>query len=192
MHEGYLCKLDDGHVLGEQVGALCRRNAGQALLPKIRPVLRALRDETRGAAHLSLYSGGDITLVDIADRPDTPSVDLWVGVQEAAHATAFGKCVLSCLDVPARRDYLARYRLVGLTPHTMTDARVLEQRLPQCGDAFQDSEEYLLGTACLATPVRAPGIIGAIEIWLPSRRLHSAQPAPLQRASQGALIARME
>lgn len=184
VHEGYLGKLDDGYVLGEQVGVLGQRNTAQALLRKIRPVLRDLRDEARGAAYLSLYSGGDITLVDIADGPDTPSADLWVGVQEAAHATAFGKCILSCLDADGRRDYLSKYRLADLTPHTITDVRLLEQRLSQSGDVFNDREEYLLGTACLATPVRAPGVVGAVAISLPSRRLRSARPLSLRRASQ--------
>ncbi|MDA3626156.1 IclR family transcriptional regulator [Saccharopolyspora sp. WRP15-2] len=184
VHEGYLRKLDDGYVLGEQVGALRQHNSLQALLPKIRPVLRALRDEVGGAAYLSLFSGSEIKIVDIVDGPGTPSVDLWVGVQEAAHATAFGKCILSCLDADGRRDYLAGNQLADLTPHTITDARVLEQRLSQCTDVFNDCEEYLLGTACLATPVRAPGVIGAVAISLPSHRLRSAEPRSLQRASE--------
>lgn len=183
VHEGYLRRLDDGYVLGEQIAAL-RRNAAQAQLPKIRPVLRALRDETRAAAYLSLYSGGDITLVDIVDGPDTPSVDLWVGAQESAHATAFGKCILSCLGARGRREYLEQSPLADLTPHTITDVRVLEQRLSQSGDVFHDREEYLLGTACLATPVHAPGVVGAIAISMPAPRLGSAQPLSLRRASE--------
>ncbi|TNC29156.1 IclR family transcriptional regulator [Amycolatopsis alkalitolerans] len=183
VHEGYLCRLDDGYVLGEQVTGLRRRNGRQALLPRIRPVLRALRDELHAAAYLSLYSGGEIRLIDVVDGPATPSVDLWVGVHEAAHATAFGKCILSCLDAEGRRAYLAQARLADLTPNTITDARVLEQRLAESGDVFNDREEYLLGTACLATPVRAPGVIGAIAISLPARRLRSAQPLSLRRAS---------
>ncbi|WP_020415766.1 IclR family transcriptional regulator [Amycolatopsis sp. ATCC 39116] len=184
LHEGYLRKLDDGYVLGEQVGALRKHNSLHALLPKIRPVLRALRDEVRGAAYLSLYSGGEIKLIDIVDAPELPAVDLWVGVQEAAHATAFGKCILSCLDPEARRDHLSRYRLADLTPHTITDTRVLEQRLAEGGGVFNDREEYLLGTACLATPVSAPGVVGAVAISLPARRLPAVEPVSLERASR--------
>lgn len=186
VHEGYLRKLADGYVVGEQVGALRRGSALQSLLPRVRPVLRALRDELRGAAYLSLYSDGEITLIDIVDGPESPAVDLWVGVHEAAHATAFGKCILSCLDAEGRRDYLSRYRLADLTPHTITDARVLEQRLAQGGDVFDDREEYLIGTACVATPVHAPGVVGAVAISLPARRLRTPgiQPLALRRASQ--------
>ncbi|PKV95172.1 IclR family transcriptional regulator [Amycolatopsis echigonensis] len=116
VHEGYLCKLDDGYALGSQVSELRQHTSLHALLPKIRPVLRALRDEVHGAAYLSLYSDGDIKLVDIADGPAAPSVDLWVGVHESAHATAFGKCILSGLDSEGRRDYLSRHQLADLTP----------------------------------------------------------------------------
>ncbi|GAB3354189.1 IclR family transcriptional regulator [Amycolatopsis echigonensis] len=184
VHEGYLCKLDDGYALGSQVSELRQHTSLHALLPKIRPVLRALRDEVHGAAYLSLYSDGDIKLVDIADGPAAPSVDLWVGVHESAHATAFGKCILSGLDSEGRRDYLSRHQLADLTPHTITDSRVLEQRLSQSGDVFNDREEYLLGTACLATSVRTPGALGAVAISLPARRLGSAPLQSLRRAAQ--------
>ncbi|WP_033288841.1 IclR family transcriptional regulator [Amycolatopsis jejuensis] len=184
VHEGYLCKLDDGYALGSQVSGLRQHTSRHALLPRIRPVLRALRDEVRGAAYLSLYVDGDIKLIDIADGPAAPSVDLWVGVHEAAHATAFGKCILSALDAVGRRDYLSRHQLADLTPHTITDTRVLEQRLSQSGDVFNDREEYLLGTACVATMVRTPGALGAVAISLPARRLGSAQPQSLRRAAQ--------
>ncbi|WP_020661591.1 IclR family transcriptional regulator [Amycolatopsis benzoatilytica] len=184
VHEGYLSKLDDGYTLGSQVGELRRRNSLHALLPRIRPVLRALRDEVHGAAYLSLYSDGDIKLVDIADGPTAPSADLWVGVHESAHATAFGKCILSALDADGRRDYLSRHRLADLTPHTITDTRVLEQRLSQSDDVFNDREEYLLGTSCVAATVRAHGLLGAVAISLPSRRLGTAQPQSLRRAAQ--------
>ncbi|MFD2470171.1 IclR family transcriptional regulator [Amycolatopsis silviterrae] len=177
VHEGYLRKLDDGYALGGQVSELCQRTSLHTFLPRIRPALRALRDEVRGAAYLALYSDGDIKLIDIADSPAAPSVDLWVGVHESAHATAFGKCILSGLESEGRRDYLSRHRLADLTPHTITDSRVLEQMLVRCGDVFRDREEYLLGTACVATPVDAPGVLGAVAISLPARR---SGPAPVQ------------
>lgn len=186
VHEGYLRKLEDGYTLGERLTALTQRGSMLTVLSRVRPIMRAVRDELRGACYLSLYSHGEIKLVDIVDSPEAPRVDLWVGVHEAAHATAFGKCILSGLDAEARRDYLSRHRLTDLTPYTITDVRVLEQRLAPGRDVFDDREEYLLGTACVASPIRAPGLIGAIAISIPARRYASvaADPTPLHRAAR--------
>ncbi|WP_435158480.1 IclR family transcriptional regulator [Amycolatopsis sacchari] len=185
VHEGYLRKLDDGYVLGNRVDALGQRNTVQAVVSRARPALQSLRDELRGATYLSLYQDGEIKLIDVADGPSMPSVDLWVGVHEVGHATAFGKCILSCLDKPGRDDYLSRYKLADLTPHTVTDPRVLEQRLRLTRGVVADREEYLLGTACVAAPVRAPGLIGAVAISAPVRRYPAlmADPGALSRAA---------
>lgn len=185
VHEGYLLKLDDGYVLGDRVDALGRRHPVQAALPLTRPALSALRDELRSAAYLSLYQDGEIQLVDVADGPGMRRVDLWVGVQEAGHATAFGKSILACLDPGSRADYLSRHRLADLTPYTVTDRRVLEQRLCISPGVSTEREEYLLGTACVAVPVRAPGVLGAVAVSMPVRRYAGAVmgAGPLRRAA---------
>ncbi|MCF2435062.1 hypothetical protein LV779_12440 [Streptomyces thinghirensis] len=43
-------------------------------------------------------------------RSEGSRVDLWVGFEDAGHATALGKCVLRELDGEARADYLSRHR----------------------------------------------------------------------------------
>jgi DNA-binding IclR family transcriptional regulator len=184
VHEGYLRKLPDGYILGDRIQALSTPDAAHAAVSRARPVLQALRDELRGAAYLSLFEDGEIVLVDVADGPMTPRVDLWVGFDEAAHATALGKCVLSCLAPPAQEDYLSRHRPVDLTPRTVTDTRVLLRTLRTGADVTTDDEEYLLGTACLGVPVSGPGIVGAVAVSVPSRRLATvlAEQASLRRA----------
>jgi DNA-binding IclR family transcriptional regulator len=107
-------------------------------------------------------------------------------VQESGHATAFGKCILSCLDHGDRDEYLSRHRLADLTPHTVTDRRALERRLSlPTSEVSGEREEYLLGTACVAVPVRAPGVLGAVAISMPARRFGAAisGAAPLHRAA---------
>lgn len=185
VYEGYLRKLPDGYILGDQLPALRDTDPARAAISRARPVLQALRDELRGATYLSLLQDGEIVLVDIADGPATPRVDLWVGFTEAGHATALGKCVLSCLDAPDRTEYLSRHRLVDLTPRTVTDPRILLRMLPSDGELVADCEEYSLGTACLAAPVRAPGVVGAIAVSVPTRRFATlrAEQAPLRRAA---------
>jgi IclR family acetate operon transcriptional repressor len=185
VHEGYLRKLPDGYIPGDQISALSGADPARVAISRARPVLQALRDELRGAAYLSLLQDGEIVLVDIADGPATPRVDLWVGFTEAGHATALGKCVLSCLDELSRTEYLNRHRLADLTPRTVTDPRTLLRTLPCGGDLVADCEEYSLGTACVAAPVVAPGVVGAIAVSVPTRRLATLrrEQAPLRRAA---------
>lgn len=174
VYEGYLRKLDDGYVLGGRADGLRQGNARQAAVGRARPALANLRDDMTAAAYLSAYEDGEIVLVDVADGPRMRCVDLWVGMRDAAHATAFGKCILSCLDKAGRDDYLSRHELADLTPRTVTDRRVLERTLDARPAYAVDREEYLLGTACVAVPVRAPGFLGAVAISVPARRLASS------------------
>lgn len=178
VYEGYVRKLEDGYVLGERFDTLRQGNPVQVVVRRARPILRTLRDRLGGAAYLSLYRDGEITLLDVVDGPATPRADLWVGIHESGHATAFGKCILAGMDSGSRGDYLSRHPLADLTPHTITDAKVLERRLTAHGDCFDDREEYRLGTACLAATVRAPGLLGAVAVSVPARRLPSMVTAP--------------
>lgn len=189
VYEGYLRKLEDGYVLGERIDSLRAGNRVQIFVGRARPILRALRDRLNGAAYLSLYEDGEITLLDVVDGPTTPRADLWVGVHESGHATAFGKCILAGMDSVSREDYLSRHPLADLTPHTITDARILERRLTVSRECFDDREEYRLGTACLAAPIRAPGLLGAIAVSVPARRypaMTTASTALVRTARQAA------
>ena len=185
VHEGYLRKLPDGYILGDRIDALGAGRPVRHPVGRTRPVLAALRDELRGAAYLSLFDDGEIVLVDVVDGPATPRVDLWVGCTEAGHATALGKCVLSCLSPSAQEEYLSRHPLPDLTPHTVTERRVLLRMLRAGDEVVIDEEEYSLGTACLAAPVRAPGVVGAVAISVPRRRLSvlRAEQDRLRRAA---------
>ncbi|WP_264159526.1 IclR family transcriptional regulator [Actinomadura rudentiformis] len=166
-HEGYAMRLSDGvWVIGDRVQSLHGQSKTQQLLARIRPALMALRDELGVAAYFGLHEDDEIRIVDIADGPRTPRVDLWVGFDAAAHATAIGKCMLGQLDDERRRDYLARHPLVDLTPHTITDRQQLLRTLAKPSGLSLDREEYALGTGCAAVPVTdATGsVVGALAI----------------------------
>lgn len=184
VHEGYLRKLAGGYVLGP-AARTSQASPMHSLLPSIRPVLRSLRDEIHGATYLSVFDEGEIRLVDIADGSDAPCVDLWVGVHDSGHATAFGKAILAGLDADQRREYIWRHDLYDLTPNTITNRRQLEQRLEQDARIWSESEEYLLGTSCVAAPIRVGDVVGAVAVSLPSRRAADRDHAvALQRAAR--------
>ena len=120
VHERYLRREDGGYVLGDRIMALSQPATRGLVVAKVRPLLQALHDELRAAAYLSLYDDGEIRVVDIADSPEAPRVDLWVGFHDAAHACALGKAVLGCLGDAERKEYLARHELPDLTKYTIT------------------------------------------------------------------------
>lgn len=164
VYEGYLEKIDDGYVLGKKVGALHASPSATSVVRLVRPALRTLRDQAKAASYLAVFTDGEIVLAEIADAPTTHRIDLWAGVQDSGHATAFGKCILANLDASSRTDYLARHRLHDLTPNTLTDRGALIHRLHTVPHFVEDREEYRLGTACIALPIRTPTQVGAIAL----------------------------
>ncbi|MFF9774041.1 IclR family transcriptional regulator [Streptomyces sp. NPDC013978] len=174
VHDGYLRKLTDGgFVLGDKVTALHTTGRGQALLSRVRPTLAALRDELTTAAYLTFYEDGEIRVAEIVDSARAPRVDLWVGFEDAGHATALGKSVLRELDEESRKDYLSRHHLADLTPRTITDAPELLRRLDDSpiAPAVTDLEEYALGTVCVAVPVYSGDTLGSLGVSLRADRL---------------------
>ncbi|MPY64695.1 IclR family transcriptional regulator [Streptomyces spongiae] len=175
VHDGYVRKLDDGgFVLGDKLRTLhTTTGRGQALLSRVRPTLAALRDELMTAAYLTFYEDGEIRVAEIVDGPKAPRVDLWVGFDEAGHATALGKSVLRELDDDSRRDYLSRHPLADLTPRTITSSPELLRRLDASpvAPAVTDLEEYALGTVCVAVPVYSGDTLGSLGVSLRAGRL---------------------
>ncbi|MEU9895276.1 IclR family transcriptional regulator [Streptomyces phaeochromogenes] len=174
VHDGYLRKLDDGgFVLGDKLQMMQSTGRGQALLSRVRPTLAALRDELTTAAYLTFYEEGEIRVAEIVDGPRAPRVDLWVGFEDAGHATALGKAVLKELDEENRKDYLSRHHLADLTPRTITSRPELLRRLDTSpvAPAVTDLEEYALGTVCVAVPVYSGDILGSLGVSMPVDRL---------------------
>ncbi|MEU9151101.1 IclR family transcriptional regulator C-terminal domain-containing protein [Streptomyces sp. NPDC048417] len=181
VHDGYVRKLGDGgFILGDKVESLYSAGHTQTLLSRVRPALAALRDELSAAAYLTFYEDGEIRVAEIVDGPRTPRVDLWVGFEDAGHATALGKSVLRELDTDARRDYLSRHHLPDLTPRTITSVPELLRRIETSpsAPAVTDLEEYALGTVCVAVPVYSGDILGSLGVSLPVERLAQLQGIP--------------
>jgi IclR family transcriptional regulator, acetate operon repressor len=177
-HEGWLQRLDDGtYVLGHRLDSVHRRGRDAAGIASARPALEWLRDAAGGPVYLARQVDGEIVVVEIVDGPKTPRIDLCVGVHDAAHATALGKCILGQLAVPERDEYLSRHPLYDLTPHTVVDRRRL--RLPGPGQVAVDEEEYALGVRCLATPVVEPDHVAAVGVVVPpgTRAHHRSRDA---------------
>ena len=168
VHEGYLDRIDGCYVLGQQVGGLIR-GIDQPTL-RTRSTLTGLSDELSGATYLAVYRAGEIELVDIVDSPAHPRVDLWVGLHDAGHATALGKAILTVLPEDLREDYLSRHELADLTPHTVTDPRVLRRQLGVHRGMAVDTGEYQLGVTCVSAAIRTDDGVAAVAVSAPLAR----------------------
>ncbi|NED85830.1 helix-turn-helix domain-containing protein [Streptomyces sp. SID11233] len=168
--DGYLTEQAEG-VFTLPTGRL---SPGAGLPDRIRPVLKTLRDDLSAAVYLTLYEEGEIRVMEIVDSARAPRVDLWVGFQDAGHATALGKSVLRELDGAARAEYFSRHPLTDLTPRTITRREELLRQLDSAPAApvVMDREEYARGTTCIAVPVYSGDQIGSIGISFRSDRMY--------------------
>ncbi len=145
-HEGWLQRLDDGsYVLGHRIDVVRAQGTAARGIAHARPALEWLRDTLCGAVYLAHYVAGEIVVAEIVDSVRAPRIDLWVGMHDAAHATALGKCILGQLPESERDDYLARHPLHDLTPRTVVDRRRLQ--LPATGGIAVDDGDALLAAA---------------------------------------------
>lgn len=185
-HEGYLRRTVEGYILGDQVDVLIGSRASAASARRCRQVLQQLHDEIGAAAYLCLFDDGEIQVVEIVDSPAAPRTDLWVGIHDAAHATAMGKAVLAALPEAARRAYVQTHPMADLTPRTVTSRRVLLRDLAASLAVRVDQEEYALGTVCLAAPVPSADWAAAIAVSVPTHRGPAvlARSAALRRAAR--------
>lgn len=167
IHEGYLSSEPDGLVLGHRFPGLQPSDDEGVFLAKTRNTLRAVTEELGVTAYLSRYDDGEVQVVDIVDAVASPRVELWVGINRSAHATALGKQILAELSTEERLDYLSRHPLEELTPHTISNRRALLSQLERADGSTMEHQEYALGYTCIAVPVLAPGVLASLAISLP-------------------------
>lgn len=171
VHEGYLSSEPDGLVLGSRFPSFQQQiDSRGVFLARVRSALRDVTEDVGATAYLSRFDDGEMHLVDIVDAARNPRVELWVGLQSSAHATALGKQILADLSDDDRMDYLSRHRLEELTPRTISDRRTLLTQLERSPGWAVDREEYAIGATCVAVPVIAPGMIASLAISLPADR----------------------
>lgn len=188
--DGYLRELEDHtYVLADDApgGGL----GTQPVPARVRPALTALRNDLGAAAYLTLYVDGEVRVMEIVDSARTPRVDLWVGLDDAGHATALGKSVLRELDDEARDDYFSRHDLAGLTPRTITHREELVQQLDGSpAPVVMDREEYVRGTTCVAVPVYSGEQIGSLGISFRSDRMYRTSRVRAELLSAAVSVSR--
>ncbi|MFK4064841.1 IclR family transcriptional regulator [Streptomyces sp. NPDC029674] len=182
--EGYVEQLTDdatgAYVAGETLDRLgSTEDRAEALREKLRRTLDGLRDSIGAAVYISRYVDGEIRVTDCAAGPRTPAVNEWVDFRSSAHASAIGKSLLTQLDVDGRRDHLSRHKMARLTSRTITNERVLLNRLATQPATVPvlDLQEYAVGTVCAAVPITAGASVGCLALSLPVEHAHRLREA---------------
>ena len=190
-HEGWLQRLDDGsYVLGHRIDVVRTRGTAARGIAHARPALEWLRDALGGAVYLARYVDGEVVVAEIVDSARAPRIDLWVGMHDAAHATALGKCILGQLPANARNDYLTRHPLHDLTPRTVVDRRRLQ--LPATGGiAVDDADRAGAGAGRhrggqAADPDR---VLAVVDRDATGRG--QLQPPPIDHGARGEVVQRV-
>lgn len=155
--EGYLIRCTDGTYLPGLEVADRFREFSAAIRPQ--DTIAGLRRAagTTGYSHyLARFINGKVAITGIAEGPRSPHMeDLVVGFDDAAHATAIGKALLSTLDVTRRRRYL---QTVGMRPYTratIVDREQLEYDLAgfKRRGVYVERGQYQDNVACAATVI---------------------------------------
>lgn len=190
-YEGYLLRGADGvHTPGLEVADRFRELAAAVEPPAdTNQGLRRAAGETGYSHYLARFVSGKVAITGVAEGPRSPHLeDLVVGFDEAAHATAVGKALLSTLDSGRRRRYLS---VVGMRPYTrstIVDREQLEYDLVglRSRGAFVELGQYREGVACVATVIEsrdnsAPRMVLASA--MSAQEFTRQEPAVLHRLS---------
>src|SRR5580658_751545 len=180
---GFLAREPGGraYIIGERLSRFAldvlRSDAAAA---ERRTILRRVVSEIAETCNLAVLHKGTLIYLDRIEAHWPLRLHLPEGIALPPHGCASGKLLLAHLPAPERQRLLELMPLERLTERTITDRAVLESeldRIVSSGYAV-DNEEYVLGVACVAVPVRNSHaeVIAAIAVQGATARL------PLMRA----------
>jgi len=130
-------------------------------LPRaLQPTLNRLAAQTQESFSAVVLDGEEVVIVARSGAYGAPTrvlaYGLHLGARLPAHATSTGRVLLASLSAGQLTQWLKGRVLPRLTPHTITQARILRQRIAQArrDDFCFASEEHELGVQALAVPLR--------------------------------------
>ena len=142
-------------------------------------ILRQLVADVGETCNLAMLRKGEVVYLDRIEAQWPLRLHLPVGSAVPAHCSASGKLLLAMLTAPEREALVEALPLPRFTERTITDRALMAKELDRivaAGYALDD-EEYVVGVACVAVPVRVEGeAVAAVAVHAATARL------PLQRA----------
>ncbi|HEY2256089.1 MAG TPA: IclR family transcriptional regulator C-terminal domain-containing protein [Variovorax sp.] len=130
-------------------------------LPRaLQPTLNRLAAQTGESFSAVVLDGEEVVIVARSGSAGAAArvlaYGLHLGARLPAHATSTGRVLLAAMSPAALAGWLRSQPLHRLTPQTITQARLLRQRIAQVrkSDYCFASEEHELGVQALAVPLR--------------------------------------
>ncbi len=135
--------------------------------------VEALTRVSGETVHLAVFDGRNSTVINRTDPEGSRVNTLFVLESSPAHATSTGKVALAFQSDAAIERFIAE-GLRRISPHTITDAKILIEELNvirKQGFAV-DNEELTPGTKCVGAPIRnASGrVFAGLSVSGPTRR----------------------
>jgi IclR family KDG regulon transcriptional repressor len=124
-----------------------RREAG--------PYLQQLNEQTGHSTVLAVPQGETIQYLMRYDSDEDFQPRNFIGRRRILHNGAFGIVMLAYMEPGFVNDFLDRYPLEPLTPHTLTDKEKFVQRLQEIRNNgfYVDAGETFMGFTAIAAPV---------------------------------------
>ena len=168
----------------DRLGVSLHRQIG--IPSTVRAEIARLHTLARTAAYFAVYRGSDVVVAFVVDSPVFPRLTpLNFGFHQAAHATAFGKILLSGMSSEQRDQYLEAHGMTKLTATTATERALLDDELRQVAQSgiAWELEEFVPGQCCAAIGVRngAGMIVGSVAISAPAAEFTAGRKREIER-----------
>lgn len=132
------------------------------------PHLATLAVKSGANANLGIRWDDAMLYLARAPSPRTQDTYFHTGRRGGLHCTALGKALLAFLPEQDRVAIVNRLQLTACTPNTITSPDVLLRHLEEIQQRgfATDREEFMLGSHCIAAPVRGVGeeVVGAMSL----------------------------
>jgi len=186
--------LDKRYVVGPRFSALAL--AVQTRSPhrrERRAILARLVEAIGETCNFTMLDGSEVVYLDRVETSAGVRLHMDSGSRVPLHCTASGKLLLSALPPAQVRRLLGSGPLARYTDRTNTSIAALERELAKIrvSGVGTDVGEYLVGSVCMAVPVRDPQgrMCAAIAVHGPAPRMtlkkgHSFLPAMRSAAAE--------
>lgn len=138
------------------------------------PFIEALTKRAGESAHLCVFNGSHMLLVQRSLRPNSSNNTTITMEESACYSSSVGKATLA-FQSDAVIQRIIEAGLVPLTPNTITDAKALREQLSEVRERGYaiDDREHEPDVRCVGAPIRNSSgrVFAAISLTGPARRM---------------------